>query len=161
MTHSFLKVSLTVVVAVSLAGFLVAAGPPGKSTAGATATTGTGAKKTTPDKTGTQKKDDVDKLFDLTPSKKLTTKQQDELDKLKKDKEQPLRDALKEKEAAKSSADKQSANKKFADLAKEFKDARSKILQEKPETTGKTSKTGTSSSTTSSSSTKTSKTGKT
>jgi hypothetical protein len=156
MTHSFLKVSLTVVVAISLAGFLVAAAPPGKSTAGATATTGTGAK-TTPDKTGTQKKDDIDKLFDLTPSKKLTTKQQDELDKLKKDKEQALRDALKEKDSAKAGTEKQTAGKKYADLVKEFKDARSKILQEKPETTGKTTKTGTGSSSSSSSSSKTSK----
>jgi hypothetical protein len=85
--------------------------------------------------TAKKKQDAIDTLFAYSATLKLTPKQKEDLDKLRSEKEQPLRDAMKAKDSATDTKDKKELGKKYADLKKEVEDTKKKIITGKGDTT--------------------------
>jgi len=102
------------------------------------AAVGSYSKKTTPKvttpkkevtKKDTTKKDPLDALF--TVPKNATSEQKGDIEKLRGEREQELRDALQEKDSGTDSKAKQAASKKFNDLKKEVRAEITKIMHKK------------------------------
>jgi hypothetical protein len=85
----------------------------------------------------TTKKDPIEETFTLPKGVTLTAEQQEQFDKLRADKEQELKTAWDEVQAAKDSAAKSAGMKKFNDVKKDIKTAISKILHPKGAGTSK------------------------